>query len=214
MDKVENVLGMDCSNPEQEISQELLESPNFTYMQHDKIKLPFEDNKFDVVQISNTLHHINKTELSERIGELYRVLKDDGLFILVEGIRDKMDSASRTQNYLHIVRAFLDRENGISHYPQFWQTDIKHILDELEFEIFNEYSITLRRDDFKDKTNLDRICVFINELKEKCRKTNQNIKAIKAFESIQKRMYRTGYSGTPIFVSIRQKKSAPGRMAG
>lgn len=214
VDSFERVWGIDCSNPEQEISQELIESSSFDYIQHDDVKLPFDDHEFDIVQISNTLHHINKDEIGQRITELFRVLKEGGLFILIEGIRDNMDAASQTQNYLHIVRAFLDRENGIQHYPQFWQRDIQSILDKWDTEIVKEYCINQRREDYREKRMLDNISVFIDGLKTKYRGTKSDLKALGVFESIQKRIYRTGYSGTPVFVSIRRKKSAPGRMAG
>ena len=49
-------------------------------------KLPYKNNTFDVVFSSFVLFEIsNKLELSRVMSEIYRVLKDDGVFIAVTG---------------------------------------------------------------------------------------------------------------------------------
>jgi len=55
------------------------QDPHLTFMVADALNLPFEDQSFDVVIISNTLHIISDPE--KTLKEIHRVLKDDGLLI-------------------------------------------------------------------------------------------------------------------------------------
>ena len=47
-------------------------------------KLPFIDNSFDVVYSSLVFHHLNKNSKNEAMKEIYRVLKKNGRFLLVD----------------------------------------------------------------------------------------------------------------------------------
>jgi SAM-dependent methyltransferase len=46
--------------------------------------LPFEDESFDIVYVSNTLHHIQKLETAIR--EIKRILKKDGMMVSIDPI--------------------------------------------------------------------------------------------------------------------------------
>jgi ubiquinone/menaquinone biosynthesis C-methylase UbiE len=54
-----------------------------TTNQHDLPILPFEDNKFDFIYDLGCFHHVLEMDRSTFIGEIYRVLKKDGTFLLV-----------------------------------------------------------------------------------------------------------------------------------
>jgi ubiquinone/menaquinone biosynthesis C-methylase UbiE len=52
----------------------------FKYIENNKLN--YEDNSFDVITCILTLHHVEKLELF--IKEIYRILKNDGILILIE----------------------------------------------------------------------------------------------------------------------------------
>ena len=49
----------------------------------DMFTMPFEDNSFDLLFCSRALVHVKKNEVTAFLDECYRVLKDDGLLVLV-----------------------------------------------------------------------------------------------------------------------------------
>ena len=55
---------------------------NINLRNYNLIALGYEDNKFDKVYCISVLEHLNKTDIKKALNEIYRVLKDKGLFIL------------------------------------------------------------------------------------------------------------------------------------
>lgn len=53
-----------------------------TFNIEDGGKLPFDDNYFDVVTMLAVLEHIEPSHVSRVVNDVFRVLKDDGIFIL------------------------------------------------------------------------------------------------------------------------------------
>lgn len=47
-------------------------------------KIPFEDSSFDLVFCSGVLHHINWMQIPMALGEIRRVLKNQGIFLYAE----------------------------------------------------------------------------------------------------------------------------------
>lgn len=54
---------------------------NIHFQQHDMRKIPFPDNIFDAVICTWTLHHGTLEQIQKTIGEIYRVLRPDGIVI-------------------------------------------------------------------------------------------------------------------------------------
>ena len=84
---------------------------SFKKMQGEELK--FEDNSFDVVSISNALHHLK--DISVSIAEINRVLKSGGWIIINEISADELNEAQENQKMLHHFKSFADRKNGITH---------------------------------------------------------------------------------------------------
>lgn len=57
-------------------------NPKLTIRVGDFLKLPFESNAFDRVVTTYALHHLDEDEKVYALGEMLRVLKDDGMIII------------------------------------------------------------------------------------------------------------------------------------
>lgn len=68
--------------------------------------MAFPDNTFEVVALSNTLHHIER--YGQVLAEMLRVLKPGGYFILNEMYRDGQDAAQQVHAAQHTLEARLD----------------------------------------------------------------------------------------------------------
>ena len=90
-------------------------------------KLDFEDHSFDVVSISNALHHLKDIEQSFQ--EMKRVLKPDGWLIVNEISDGELNEAQENQKMLHHFKSFVDRMHGISHRETWKKDEIRQIVE-------------------------------------------------------------------------------------
>ncbi|MEH2272219.1 MAG: class I SAM-dependent methyltransferase [Nostoc sp.] len=78
----QNVTGLDASP--KSLQRARLNVPEASYIEAFAEKMPFADNLFDVVHTSVALHEMEPQQLRKIINEVYRVLKPEGVFTLVD----------------------------------------------------------------------------------------------------------------------------------
>nr|MBD3620752.1 class I SAM-dependent methyltransferase [Sunxiuqinia sp.] len=83
-------------------------------------QLQFEDNTFDVVALSNALHHLENIE--QTFNEMKRVVKPGGWLLINEISNGELTPAQENQRMLHHFKSFVDRLHGITHRPT-WRPD-------------------------------------------------------------------------------------------
>ncbi|MEK6826172.1 MAG: class I SAM-dependent methyltransferase [Nanoarchaeota archaeon] len=78
--------GIDADSNILDIAKKKAKEKNLSiyYQQGVLEKLPFPNEYFDVVYSSLVLHHLGTREKQEALNEIYRVLRKDGLFLLVD----------------------------------------------------------------------------------------------------------------------------------
>jgi ubiquinone/menaquinone biosynthesis C-methylase UbiE len=85
----------------------------------DAINLPFPNETFDVVCLSNTLHHLSEPKAIFEAME--RVVKPGGTILVNEMISDGLNEKQLSHRKLHHFAAEIDRHFGITHeetYPK------------------------------------------------------------------------------------------------
>lgn len=111
--------GVDIENWAEDFKHD---NPNlkFTYITSDT-KLPFNDNKFDVIIVSMVLHHIQNPHFV--IDELYRILKKDGVILIRE--HDAFDDIDKTlieiQHIIYMYITYKDKyiDRNIDYYSDY-----------------------------------------------------------------------------------------------
>jgi len=91
--------------------------------------LPFEDETFDTVCLSNSLHHLE--EMPKILKEMKRVLKKGGNFIINEMHCDEQNEAQMSHVLLHHWFAKIDTIFGQKHDPTFSKQEIRNIIENL-----------------------------------------------------------------------------------
>ncbi len=61
-----------------------IETNNFTYTVYNGLCIPYADESFDLITCFMVLHHVPAENLKTLLGEIYRVLKPEGTFIIKE----------------------------------------------------------------------------------------------------------------------------------
>ncbi len=98
----------------------------------DSARMPFLNDIFGLVGISNSIHHMEDLELT--LNEMVRVLEPGGFFLVREMYRDGQTEAQMTHVLLHEWWADIDQDLGRPHYSTFWRDEILGFLEELELE--------------------------------------------------------------------------------
>ncbi len=106
--------------------------------------LPFSDESYDTVSISNSLHHFENPSLV--LSEAIRVLKRGGTLIISEMCRDEDQTDSQKSHILlHHWTAKFDRYSGKHHDDTFLSEQLIALVNEqnlskIEHKIYNNYS--------------------------------------------------------------------------
>ena len=154
----------------------------------DATSLEYPSDTFEVVALSNTMHHIEKYETV--LDEMYRVLKPGGFFILNEMYSDVDVPAQMTHVIQHTFEAKLDMLKGIYQKKTWTRSEIIDIAkriplkdvtisDYIEDEEFDK-KLKIKNDELLDRTmkdteNLsddkrDQLIKEAKEIQEMCQK--------------------------------------------
>ena len=127
-----------------ESEDDILIHEKVNYVQMDGQSMDFEDNSFDTVYISHSLHHLTNVRLV--LDEMFRVLKPAGNLIIDEMYRDHQTEKQLAVVYLHDWWADIDTSLGINHNHTFRRYEIISMIDQLDLSdtryeeiINNEY---------------------------------------------------------------------------
>ncbi|MBD2454815.1 class I SAM-dependent methyltransferase [Nostoc sp. FACHB-87] len=78
----QNVTGLDASPKSLQRARQNV--PEASYIEAFAENMPFAENSFDVVHTSAALHEMHTAQLRQILQEVYRILKPDGVFTLVD----------------------------------------------------------------------------------------------------------------------------------
>jgi ubiquinone/menaquinone biosynthesis C-methylase UbiE len=129
----------DESKKDMESAEKRFEGKAVQFLQMNAENLEFEDESFDTVCISHSLHHL--ASIDKVMAEMKRVLKKGGNFILREVYCDgEQTEAQRVDELEHEWEARIDSLLGITHNKALTRQQIRDIADGLqlnEIEIFD-----------------------------------------------------------------------------
>ena len=93
-------------------------------------EMTFQDNQFDTVCISYTIHHL--VHIEPVLSEMYRVLKPDGCFIIQEMYSDgKQTKAQSVDMSLHHLNVKIDTLLGIPHFASLTRQKLRNLITNL-----------------------------------------------------------------------------------
>jgi ubiquinone/menaquinone biosynthesis C-methylase UbiE len=181
------IIGIDPSKEAIEIAKKEYENKKVAFYQHSAENLPFEDESFDLVTISNALHHVNDIKLT--IEEMKRVKSKNGFIFISEMYRDNQDEKAETFLQFHDLKSSSDRLKGTPHNDTFNRQEIIDMLQHSGLTIRyqtdweNENAFVLSKEEFQ--TRMDNILSGLEKTSEL-----ENFK--KKTENLTARYHSTG----------------------
>ena len=115
------------------------ENPRIHFQKMDAHQLEFDDASFDIVCISNSLHHLDPVPV---LREMKRVLRPGGHLLVSEMYRDNQTETQMTHVHLHHWWAAVDTVNGIVHNETYTRQGLLDLVSPLELTDISTYDIS------------------------------------------------------------------------
>lgn len=175
------IVGIDISEKKLDTAKKNLTQKNISLRLMSADNLQFDDESFDIVAISETLHHLpGKDKIGEVLREMKRVLKPGGIFIIKEMFCDHQNQTQRILVDYHHWFAEIDRVLGKVHSRTFKRNEIIDIAEELNLSEIDISEFTYYKEIFTEKELVDSLC-------EKCNKKIERIEGYHEYEELKKR---------------------------
>lgn len=124
--------GIDISEESLAKARKRLNDARVNFIAMNAEAMTFQDNQFDTVCASYTLHHLENIDAV--LAEMYRVLKPGGTLIIQEMYSDgKQTLAQLVDRDIHHFQAKVDRLVGIPHFETLPRQRLRRFVNELCF---------------------------------------------------------------------------------
>lgn len=185
------ITGIDPSEEALAEARHLNNSANVEFLKMEGEKLGFSDDSFDVVCLSNAMHHL--ADPTKTFSEMKRVAKPGGYILIAEIVSDGLNEAQENQKMFHHFKSFVDQKFGITHRETWTESEVIDIL--AANEIYPELTFPYNRmqKPVTDREQLDGwIQKFENHLDQLKVFPEYNEKA-QLFESFKERLSVHGF---------------------
>lgn len=115
------------------------ENPGIHFQKMDASSLDFPNSSFDLVCISNSLHHLDPEPV---LHEMMRVLRPGGTLLVSEMYRDGQTETQMTHVLLHHWWAAVDTVNGIVHRETYTRQELLDLVVNLGLEEVAIYDLS------------------------------------------------------------------------
>lgn len=125
----ESGTGVDLNPANLKVAQEKLSEAMITLVEGNAEQLEFEDEYFDTVSVSNSLHHFPNPR--KALKEMTRVLAPGGLLLISELICEDLTPAQEAHLSYHHLKADMDMTAGHFHRHTFTQDEVVNLVEDL-----------------------------------------------------------------------------------
>lgn len=121
--RYDEIVGIDITDAGfQKAQKKFADDPRIRFQVMDGCATNFSDGAFDLVCLSNSLHHI--PEIPSLLKEMKRIKKEDGLILISEMPADGQEGASLTHAMIHELDCLVDTYKGAYHHRTYSRQEI------------------------------------------------------------------------------------------
>jgi len=197
------IVGIDISEQAIETARNNLSQENVQFLVMNAEKLDFENKSFDTVNASASLHHL--ANIQQVLGEMERVLKPGGRFIIVEMHRDGQTEAELTSIYLHQWVAEVDSAQNCLHNRTLARQEIVDNVARIgltKIECFDQRDTA---SDPKEKARTELLEGLIERTIQRAENTKNCTDLKEQGRELCKRLYKVGAQREPIIMIVGEK---------
>jgi len=198
------LVGIDKNERSISTASKSLREDNIRFLVMNAEQMDFEDEHFDTVSISASLHHL--ANIPRVLGEMKRVLKPGGHFIIIEMHRDGQTEAELTSIYLHHWVAEIDSALDRLHNSTFARQEFMDYAESLELHNIEFYDFCDRDSDPMDKARVEQLESLIERINQRATGVD-NAKELKMRgTALRQRLHMVGAQREPILLIIGKKR--------
>ena len=203
--EIDNIVGIDSEQKIADFTAKRFEEfDNVSIQKMDASNLKFKDELFDLVSVSNSIHHF--TNYKQIFAEMLRVLKKDMYFIVSEMIADEdQTDAQKSHIKLHHFSAKIDRAHGKIHNETYTRKELKEIVGEIELSHLDVYEFAYPIENSKDEEMLKRYSEMLKTMVEQSKELPNADEIKQEAEEIEKWISLHGFEPATIMFFIGKK---------
>jgi SAM-dependent methyltransferase len=178
-----------------------LERNEFTQMNAEH--LGFKNGSLDTVNIAASLHHLENVR--SVLGEMKRVLKPGGKFILTEMHRDGGSEEQFIAIRIHHWAAAVDTSQGILHDRTFARQEIIDFVDELNLINIEIRDFSSKMINPHDEKTIAGISEYLDRYHQRLVSKSSNEMLLQQEFELRESLTSIGFQGEPLLVIIAEK---------
>ncbi|MFC1922600.1 class I SAM-dependent methyltransferase [Chloroflexota bacterium] len=197
------IIGIDSSGPMINTAQRKNKNNKVHFVQMNAGQIGFEEASFDTVSIAVSLHHLENVR--QVLGEMKRVLKPGGRFIICEMHRDGMTEAQFNAIRIHHWAAEVDASLGTLHDRTFARAEILDYIDGLNLNDVNTRDIQEKDADPLSDKAVTSVGGYIDKYVQRAGQISTGEILIQRGEELRRSLHEKGVQREPVLVVIGQK---------
>lgn len=203
MDDFSEIIGIDLLDSSIEVCKNNFKDERINFFMMDALNMEFEDNLFDIVCLSNSLHHLE--DVNGILKEMERVLKPGGALVFCEMMSNDLNKRQHSHLMIHHFAAEIDRERRSYHDQTFTNTKILEILDkESLLTIKDAWDLTYPVRDKNSEEEIEWLFETIDRVKEGITNIERKEYYNKQAEKIKNYIKKYGFdSATQLVVILK-----------
>ncbi len=198
------IIGIDINERAIETAQSTFDQENIQFIQMDAEQMALQDESFDTVSISASLHHLTNIPLV--LTEVKRVLRPGGHFIIAEMHRDGQTEAQLTVVYLHHWLAEVDSAFGKVHNSTLARQEFVDHVTSLGLCNVELYDFNDTNSDPMEKTRIEQLESLIDRNLQRAEGVSSYGELKKRGEELRRRLYEVGAQREPMTILISEKR--------
>lgn len=202
-DKFEEIIGIDELQIAVNAATKNFDDERIKFIKMDAFDMDFEDDYFDLVCLSNSLHHLS--DVNGMLAEMERVLKPGGCLLVNEMKSDGLNARQKAHLKIHHFAAEIDRETGATHNETFTAKQMLELLEkECNLTIKDVWDLKHERPESNSEEEIEWLCKTIDRVQEKLVAEDRKEYYRKKGEKVKKYIKRVGFdSATQVIVVLK-----------
>lgn len=198
----EEIIGIDRSERAIEIAKKQFESePKIRFEVMDATNLSYPDQSFDLVCISNSLHHL--PDIEKTVSEMKRVIKPDGSLLFAEMQSDELDIRQVSHRLFHHFSAKIDRESGVYHQDTYTKQEILDLISKsCQLEIDRTWHLINEQPGENTPEEIEQLLTVLDRQTGRISDPEKKAKLVAEAEEIKTYVRAHGFDSAPELIVI------------
>lgn len=203
-DNYKSMVGIDILESAIKSCNANIDDERIKFMKMDVLDMDFEDDSFDIVTLSNSLHHLDN--IKETLTQMERVLAPGGSLVFCEMMSNNLSKKQKGHLLMHHFAAEIDRERGSIHNETFTDKEIlNHLSENSNLEVRDVWQFIVPNSQEITKKEIEWLFETIDRVQERIEGSERIEYYRKKADKIKKYIGKNGFeSATQIVVVLKK----------